>query len=73
MPPLKLPAMLSEATVAIATLNPWLAVCVPRVGIWLETWTEKVKLPAVVGVPLSTPAVENVRPGGSVPPAEDHV
>ena len=31
--------------------------------------TLKVKLPAVVGVPLSTPAVLNVKPGGSVPVA----
>ncbi len=65
--------MLREGTVAIATLNPWLAVWVPPDGIWLETWTENVKLPAAAGVPLSTPAAESVRPGGSVPPAKDHV
>ena len=54
-------------------LNAWVAVTLPTVGIWLETWTEKGKVPAVVGVPLSTPAAENVRPGGGVPPCKDHV
>jgi hypothetical protein len=65
--------MVSEGTAAITTLNAWLAVCVPRVGTWLETWTEREKVPEVVGVPLSTPAAESVSPGGSVPLATDHV
>jgi hypothetical protein len=33
----------------------------------------KGKVPDVVGVPLRTPAEENVTPGGSVPPDKDHV
>jgi len=65
--------MVGGGTAAITTLNDWLAVCVPRVGTWLETWTEREKVPEVVGVPLSTPAAENVRPGGSVPFATDQV
>ena len=35
--------------------------------------TEKMARPAVVGVPLSTPVGDNVKPGGSVPEASDHV
>jgi hypothetical protein len=65
--------MVREESAAIATLNAWLAVCVPTMGTWLETWTEREKLPEVVGVPLSTPAAESVSPGGSVPLATDHV
>jgi hypothetical protein len=65
--------MVSEGTAAIITLNAWLAVCTPIVGTWLETWTVKEKVPGAVGAPLSMPAAESVRPGGSVPLAKDHV
>ncbi len=65
--------MVREGSAVITTLNAWLAVCTPMVGTWLETWTVKLKVPAAVGVPLSTPAAENVSPGGGAPVATDHV
>ena len=64
--------MVSGGGAAITTLNAWLAVTVPSPGIWLETWTEKLKVHAAVGVPLSTPAAESVRPGGCVLVVKDH-
>jgi hypothetical protein len=69
----KLPVIVSGGSAAMTTVNPWLAVCTPTAGTRLETWTVKEKVPAVVGVPLSRPAAESVRPGGNVPPAKDHV
>jgi hypothetical protein len=68
-----LPVIVAGGAVVITALNAWVAVTVPTVGIWLETWTEKGKVPTVVGVPLSTPAAESVRPGGGVVVADDHV
>jgi hypothetical protein len=65
--------MAREGSAAIAMLNAWLVVWAPKVGVWLVTWTEREKVPEVVGVPLSTPAAESVRPGGSVPFATDQV
>ncbi len=49
------------------------AVC--GVGVALSvTCTVKLNVPAVVGVPLMTPAADNVRPAGKVlPDARDHV
>src|SRR5262249_54071296 len=37
-------------------------------GVWLASVTSRLKpnAPAVVGVPVSTPAVDNVRPGGKL-------
>jgi len=73
-PSAKLPVIVSGGNAAaITTLNAALAVCVPTVGITLETWTVKAKVPAAVGVPLSTPAAESVSPGGSAPLSTDHV
>jgi hypothetical protein len=51
----------------------WVAVIDGRPVAALATCTVKLDVPAVVGVPLNTPAAENVRPGGSVPPVKDHV
>jgi hypothetical protein len=40
-----------------------------------ESLTSSLKpyFPAVLGVPLHTPAVERLRPGGKVPESRDHV
>ncbi len=37
-----------------------------------RTWTVKFAVPAVVGVPVITPAADNVRPAGGVPDVTDH-
>jgi hypothetical protein len=50
------------------TLNACAAVCVP-----LVTCTVKLPVPAVVGEPLSTPAVESESPAGSDPLNTLHV
>ena len=50
---------------AIVIVNDLVAVCA---GAALSvTRTTKLYVFAVVGVPLSTPAVDSVRPGGGVP------
>ena len=36
------------------------------------TWTVKLKVPAVVGVPVIVPAVDKLRPVGNVPLLIDH-
>jgi hypothetical protein len=61
--------MLGGGTAAITTVNAWPTNSDPTLGTWLVTETLKVKLPAAVGTPLSTPAAESVRPGGSELPA----
>src|SRR5215831_2321643 len=53
----------------IVTLRGWAALCAPAV-----TWTVKLVVPFVVGVPEMMPAVEErASPTGSVPLASDHV
>jgi len=37
-----------------------------------RTWTVKFAVPAVLGVPVITPAADNVRPAGGVPDVTDH-
>src|SRR5262245_37437226 len=37
-----------------------------------RTWTVKFAVPAVVGVPVISPAADNVRPAGGVPDVTDH-
>jgi hypothetical protein len=55
----------AEATTILRTLP----VFCPALSV---TWTVNEKLPALVGVPLQTPLVENVRPGGLMPDIRDH-
>ena len=45
------------------------AVCDPL----STTWTVKLVVPGVVGVPLTTPAADNVRPAGNVPDRTDQI
>jgi len=65
--------MAGAAGTPIAMVKDWVAVIDGRPVAALATCTVKLDVPAVVGVPLNTPAAENVRPGGSVPPVKDHV
>ena len=69
-----LPAGRGEAVViesggAMAMENCWVAVCAPLSA----TRTVKVELPAVVGVPLITPAADSVSPPGRDPALTDQV
>ena len=62
--------MVMVSAPATVILNAW--VLVPEGLPESVTWTVKLKMPAVVGVPVIVPVVDKLRPVGNVPLLIDH-